>query len=165
MKYVEVRDTIKSGSLLAWSHRWWRTWYDIKVQFVRMFTRSEYSHVGVAWVTGGRVFVLEAVEPKVRIHPLSSLGSFYLIRDYIPWSNEVEEAALAEIGEEYSQLEAMANSMSRSINDKWQCAKYVWYIAELAGRKLYGKKTPSNVVQNALLDGYAIEFIENKDNI
>ncbi len=165
MKYAEARDTIKSGDLLAWSHRGWSNWYDFKIQFVRLFQRSEYSHNGIAWVTAGRIFALEAVEPKVRIYPLSSLGSFYLLRGYIPWTTEVEEAALAEIGEEYSQLEAMANSMNRSINDKWQCAKYVWYIAELAGRKLYGKKTPSNVVQNALLDGYAIEFIENKDNI
>jgi len=60
MKYSEVRDTIKSGDLLAWSHRGWRTWYDIKIQAVRFFTQSEFSHVGVAWAVGGRVFVLEA---------------------------------------------------------------------------------------------------------
>lgn len=161
MTYDEARPTIKSGDLLAWSHRGWRTWYDAKVQFVRMFTRSEYSHVGVAWVVGGRVFVLEAVEPKIRIHPLSSLGSFYLLRDYIPWAEFVEEVALSKIGAEYSQLEAIANGMNRSINTKWQCAKYIWHLAECAGRKLYGKATPSSVVNNALHDGCSIELIQN----
>ena len=69
--YQEVRSSIKSGDLLFWSHRELKSWYDLKVQIVRMVTRSEYSHVGVAWVTGGRVFALEAVVPLIRIYPLS----------------------------------------------------------------------------------------------
>ena len=75
-KYSEYRDQIKSGDLLAWSHRGFRSWHDFKVQAVRLFTQSEYSHVGIAWVVGGRVFVIEAVEPRVRIFPLSKLGEY-----------------------------------------------------------------------------------------
>lgn len=36
MKYKEIRPLIKSGDILAWSHRGWKSWYDIKIQFVRM---------------------------------------------------------------------------------------------------------------------------------
>ena len=44
-----------------------------------MFTRSTYAHVGLAWVIGGRVFVLEAVKPRLRIYPLSKYANFYLL--------------------------------------------------------------------------------------
>ena len=163
MNYEYARDKIKSGDLLAWSHRGWRSWYDFKIQMVRFFTRSEYSHVAIAWVVGGRVFALEAVQPKVRIHPLSTLGDFYLLRGYVPWTELTEEIALSKVGEKYSQLEAVASFFNKSINTKWQCVKYVWHIAECAGLKLFGKATPSNAVQNALKDGLELEYIENKD--
>lgn len=163
MTYTEVRPTIKSGELLAWSHRGWKTWHCIQIQMVRFFTQSEYSHVGIAWVVGGRVLVLEAVQPKVRIYPLSSLGDFYLLRGFIPWSNDIEEIALSQVGKEYSKIEAIASFFNKSINTKWQCAKYVQHIAECAGRKLFGRATPSSVVQNALMSGCEIEYIENKE--
>jgi hypothetical protein len=57
MKYEAAREKVKSGDLLAWSHRGWRSWYDIQIQLVRFFTQSEYSHVGIAWVVGGRVHI------------------------------------------------------------------------------------------------------------
>ena len=80
MIYKQARPMIRSGDVLAWSHRGIRSWHDLKIWLVRMFTRSEYSHVGTAWVVGNRVFVIEAVMPKVRIYPLSKLGDFYWLQ-------------------------------------------------------------------------------------
>jgi hypothetical protein len=97
-KYSEIRSQIKSGDLLAFRHEGWKSWHDFKVQLVRMFTRSEYSHVAVAWVVGERVMVVEAVEPCVRIFPLSKLGSFYWIPLNAPWKKETEEKALSYVG-------------------------------------------------------------------
>ena len=80
--YANIRQHIKSGDLLAWSHRapWWASLRDCKIALVRLFTRSEYCHVGIAWVLGGRVFVIEAVKPEVRIYPLSKLAPFYWVQ-------------------------------------------------------------------------------------
>ena len=103
MKYTDAREHLKSGDLLAWSHDRWRSWYDIKIQLVRMFTRSEYCHVGVCWCVGGRVFVLEAVSDGVRIFPLSRLLPFYWVPLSAAWEDEVEAWALRQVGERYSQ--------------------------------------------------------------
>jgi hypothetical protein len=107
MNYSEHRNNIKSGDVLAWSHRGWRSLYDIKIQIVRLATRSEYSHVGIAWVVGGRVFVIEAVEPRARIFPLSKLGNFYHVPMGANWDGRVEEAAISYVGAEYRQLHAI----------------------------------------------------------
>ena len=53
MKYINFRENIVSGDLLAWTHHGWNSWYNFQIQMVRAFTQSEYSHVGIAWCTGG----------------------------------------------------------------------------------------------------------------
>ncbi len=81
MKYSELRDTIKTGDLLAWSEGGdWKSWRNIQLNLVRMGTMSDYNHVGVAYVVGGRVFVVESVVPYVRIYPLSRLLPFFYIK-------------------------------------------------------------------------------------
>jgi hypothetical protein len=157
MLYREARPAIKSGDLLAWSHRGWRSWYDIKIQLVRFFTQSEFSHVGVAWVVGGRVLVIEAVVPKVRIYPLSKLGTFYLIPGFIDWTPETEEDALSFIGTDYSQLEALAAFFNTSVDlQSMQCAKLVSRIRT----KNLANPTPSEVVNVALSEGLVLHKID-----
>ena len=161
MKYKEARPLIKSGDLLAWSHRGWKSWYDFKIQMVRLFTQSEFSHVGVAWVVGSRVMCIEAVTPKVRIYPLSSLGSFYRIPDEIEWTDKTEELALSLVGTEYSQLEALAAFFGRTIYPaKMQCAKFV---ATLMGLHV-NNRTPSHIVEIAMRHGGELELIQNTEH-
>jgi hypothetical protein len=151
MEYNIVRPNIKSGDILAWSHKGWGSWRDFKIQMVRFFTQSEYSHVGIAWVVGGRVFVLEAVQPLVRIYPLSRTGDFYWIPMQLNWSEEVEEEALANVGDKYSQWEAIVAFFTvPGINNKWECAEYVAHIVTKAGVDLGDKLTPTCIVENAL---------------
>jgi hypothetical protein len=158
MKYEAIREEIKSGDLLAWSHRSWRSWYDIKIQLVRFFTQSEYCHVGVSWVVGGRVLVIEAVMPKVRIYPLSSLGNFYWIPEFMRWDSEVESKALNYVGTDYSQTEALAAFFEHSIHrDKMQCAKLV---ATLAGLERTNR-TPSEMVDYALSKDRVLHKVES----
>lgn len=156
MNYQDARGKIKSGDLLAWSHRGWRSWYDIQIQLVRFFTQSEYSHVGVAWVTGGRVFVIEAVTPKVRIYPLSKLGEFYWVPDFIDWTPEVEERALGFVGTEYSKWEALAAFFGRTVDaTRMQCAKLVCTILGIRSSNI----TPSHVVNAALDAGLTLHKV------
>lgn len=152
MKYDIARDLIKSGDVLAWTHRGWGSWYDLKLQLVRMWTRSEFCHVGVAWVVGDRVFVLEAVSSGVRIMPLSNLLPCFWIKRG-EWNGVFLQRALKEIGKPYSTWQAILGGfglLKGADDDKWQCAEYVSYILGLPWA------TPAEVV-------YGLQALEECD--
>ena len=156
MRYSAARPLIRSGDLLAWSHRapFWRSWHDFKVAMVRAFTQSEYSHVGTAWVIGGRVMVIEAVLPLVRIYPLSKAGEFYHLPLQAAWSDAALEYALAKVGHRYSQLQALqAFFHLPRADDLWECAELARAIAAQDGIDLGDKATPTAVVRAAQLRG------------
>ena len=164
MKYSEARSEIKSGDLLAWGHERWGSWYDFKVQAVRMFTRSEYCHVAVAWVVAGRVLVLEAVQPRIRIFPLSSLLPFYWVPLRTVWTEEAEQFALERVGEPYSEWQGVLAYLGRlgAGQDRlWQCAEYALEVLENASVPLAAPATPSAVVRAAqALPGTVLHFVE-----
>lgn len=165
MDYQDVRPLIKSGDALAWTHRGWGSWHDIKIQLVRMFTRSEYSHVAVAWVVSGRVFALEAVQPCVRIYPLSQLGDFYHLpaRFRLPiWTDDVETFALSKVGQPYSQWQAVLSFFGKTKSDSnWQCAEYAKAVLGAAEVKVYGKDTPTEFVRSLMYDGVQLTLVKN----
>ena len=163
MSYAAIRDRIRSGDLLSWSHDRWDSWYDFKVQMVRMATQSEYCHVGIAWVTAGRVFVLEAVQPRIRIFPLSSLRPFYWLPMGITWTPELEEFAMVRVGDPYSEWQAMAaffNHLASGADRVWQCAEYVDQILKTAGINLACKPVPTDIVRAAQRLGAPLELAE-----
>lgn len=161
MKYQDIRNHIKSGDLLAWTHRGWKTWHDFKIQMVRLFTQSEYSHVGTAWVIGERVFVIEAVVPLIRIYPLSKLGEFYWIPMDAPWREVTEVVALERVGYPYSQVEAIKAFLSLPLDDSvWECAELVAEIARYDGINLGTKYTPTAVVREAQLQNKSVYIVE-----
>lgn len=156
MKYSDVRDEIKTGDILAWSDGSWTNFHQIQLNLVRIFTRSEYNHVGIAWVVGGRVFVIESVVPKIRIVPLSMLLPCY----HIAINNDVtEDELLRTVGGKYSKIEAIRGFMNDEMlpeSDNWQCAKHIQIIhSKYNSAWVYCKSTPSAVVKFALykLDG------------
>lgn len=160
--YKEHRDKIRSGDVLAWSHRGWKSWRDIKIQLIRIFTRSEYSHTATAWVVADRVFVIEAVEPVARIFPLSKLGDFYHIPMDAPWHASTEEYALNKVGSDYKQLQAIkAYFESLGKDSAAECAALTIAIADKDGIDLGIKAIPAKVVQMALLLGKKLFFITN----
>jgi hypothetical protein len=108
LKYVDIRDRIKSGDVIAWSDGGWTNIHDIEVSIVRMFTQSEYSHVGVAYVLAGRVFIVEAVCPCIRIYPLSKLLPFYYLRTPDEWwTTNTEDVLIGRVGAKYSKMDAI----------------------------------------------------------
>lgn len=159
-KYEEYRGNIKSGDLLAWSHRGWRSWHDIKIQIVRAFTQSEYSHVGCAWVVGARVLVIEAVEPMVRIYPLSKLGDFYHVPVEAPWGLATEEAALGYVGRDYKQLEAV-EAYFRPLEEGTvsECAALVIEVLRRDGIYLGNRATPDAVMRTAQQRGHPTYYV------
>ena len=161
MKYQNARPLIRSGDILAWSHRGIHSWHDLKIWFVRLFTRSEYSHVGTAWVVNNRVLVIEAVKPMVRIFPLSKLGNFYWLRTGAYWRKSTEELALSFVGDNYSELQAIMSPFITPPNDdRWECAELVACIARQDGIDLGGVYTPSEVVLAAQKRGAPLTYVE-----
>lgn len=162
MKYIQARPLIRSGDILAFSHGNWKTWSGIKTNMVRIFTRSTYSHVGIAWVVGSRVFVLEAVKPRLRIFPLSQSGDFYLIGTGVSWSFGTEEYALAKVGTLYSELAAMRAFFDPlEEGNVEQCAAYVREVLKYEGLNLGTRSTPDAVVAEALkLEAAEVIYVE-----
>lgn len=128
MNYLDLRPIIKSGDVLAWSEGGWGSLHDIECSIVKMVTGSEFNHVGVAYVVGGRVFVVEAVVPLIRIFPLSKLTPFYYIRTPENWwTPRTEEFLLSRVGLPYSKWEAIKSFFSKDTDGElvWECAKLV----------------------------------------
>lgn len=162
MKYLEVRGSIKSGDLVAWSHRPWKTFYDFQIQMVRLATQSEYCHVGTAWVVGGRVFIIEAVTPKVRIFPLSKLLPCYLIKVEKEMTPEAEEFALLQVGMDYSKLQAIQSFFGKpNFDELWQCAELTIEIGKRSGNDFGLEYTPAKLVQNALENDLSLIWLED----
>jgi hypothetical protein len=164
MDYLDVRPEIKSGDILAFSHVGWKTWHDWKIQAVRMATRSLYSHVATAWVVGGRVLVIEAVQPLVRIFPLSKLGDFYWVPMNAPWSPAAEAKAMSAVGEKYSQIQAIESFFGEPKKDNlWQCCEFTKTVAETDGIIIDCHPTPANIMQTLQEMGKTINFVKNPE--
>lgn len=163
MNYAYARLQIRSGDLIAWSHYQWASWYDLQVQAVRVFTESEYSHVALAWVVGGRVFAIESVEPVIRIVPLSNLlgtEGCYWSPLGLDISDQELEFALSKVGNgAYSKLEAIASQLGTlqiGQDDLWSCAEFFVAARRLSGRDLGPKATPAAVVAKVQEKGYPL---------
>lgn len=159
-----MRPDVKSGDLLAWTHRAWGSWYDLQIQLVRAFTRSEYCHVGVAWRVADRVFALEAVSAGVRIFPLSRLLPLWWTPLKAVWTPEAEAWALAQVGEPYSKWQAVLAGLGllKAGDDSiWQCAEYAQAALAHAGVSLVCDATPTGVMYAAQqLPGVATRLVE-----
>lgn len=166
MRYEQVRPLIRSGDVVAFTHRKWSSFYDIQIQAVRFFTQSEYSHVALVWEIAGRLFLIESVVPLIRIVPLSMFvnDGFY----HLPMQCEMNDAelefALSEVGKgEYSKWQAIlaqVRGIKVGADALWECAEFVIASRRRSGIELGPKATPSAVVQKALERGTPLTYIQ-----
>ena len=156
-KYADIRSQIKSGDVFGWTHKsgWFSSWYDFKINFVRLWQRSKYSHVGIAITLAGRVFIIESVTGGIRLEPLSK----FLPCDWAPFKELDEEGierAMSVCGEPYSQIEAVLAAFDEDNPDshEWQCAKFVKWALRLDCRS-----EPAAVMDYALAQDCSITEI------
>lgn len=142
MKYLEYRSAIKSGDILVWSKD------SLVPSIIRLFTKSEYSHVGIAWEYRGRKFVVEAVEPYIRIVPLSDRTPFYHIPMGIDLTPEVEDFMFSKIGKaKYSVMDAIKAYFGIKTNPStYQCVEFSKEVIAKAGIEVPGLDIPSEFV-------------------
>ena len=171
MKYSDARPLLKSGDLIAMTSRApaFSSFYAFKIACVQAFTRSQFSHVAIVWVPpGGRVFLLEAVKPKVRIYPLSNALGEGEDTYYLPLTTDwlfAEEFALAHIGQDYSELKAIKGYFGPLTHGaETDCAEYVLEVLRAAGVDLGTVATPSAVVRHAQLQGAPCTLITNPES-
>ena len=137
MKYSDIRSKIVSGDLIAFEH------HNPASRLVQVTTRSAYSHIAIAWVVSDRVYVFEAVQPLVRIYPLSKLAPFY-------WCNigkDLNQKALnflnSNVGARYSLVDCINAFLGETTDDdKWQCAELCRQAKRLNGHDIDCKATP-----------------------
>lgn len=150
MDYKTARPLIQSGDIIAFRRD------GIVSSVIRAATRSDYSHVGIAWPVAGRVMLLEATLPSIRIFPLSKAAPFHWISLSKPLTPEAEEYALSRVGERYSVAEAMMGYFGLARPDqRWQCAEYVRSVLSLQCRE-----TPTGVVNEALRLNGTIHLVQ-----
>lgn len=153
--YHQVRQNIKSGDLLAWEGR---SFYG---RMIRLWSGSRYTHVGVAWVHQGRVFILEAREGAgVTIRALSRAGDFVLIPTQLEWADDVEAFALSNMGLPYSWGDILSVVFSRKLAAPgFICTEYAARVLEVAGLDMsHVDYTPVSIVDKVLnqLEGKAV---------
>lgn len=151
MDYLLYRSQIKTGDLLVWSTHRAKGLHLFVNKLIRLFTLSEYCHVGVAWVVGERVFIVEAVQPCVRIYPLSNEIPFYHVQMDLHVNDDAINYLLSRVGEPYSIWQAIRAYFGKPKADKqWQCAELVTSFYKRLGVNLKNTWTPSALVDGVL---------------
>lgn len=159
MKYSDIRPLIRSGDLLAWDTKGVGVWNKLLIWLGRLGQLTQWTHVGVAWVVGDRVFVLDAVASGVRDYPLSQTLPVYLISRNTPLTDEQLAFAISKKGQQYSYWECFLAWIKR--NDKtnkfWQCAEYASAVLGLDC-----DATPSAVIDYVMQRGGSMVFISSQ---
>ncbi len=151
-KYRQARMGIQSGDMLAWSDDNASGWHKFILNMIRLGTRSEYSHIGIACWVKDRLYVLEAKSPVIRFVPLSTVESFYHVPMNIVWQDKYTEKLKTYIGLEYSVIEALKAYLGIQLkdHDKWQCAELANRFYEYVGINLGDAFTPQSIVKKAM---------------
>lgn len=166
--YNDFRFTIKSGDLIAFSHTSWKSVYDIQVQAVRAASFTEFSHIGIAVVLGGRVWIAESVTPVVRFVPLSNFTKegFFVIHTDTEMTEEELEYLLSKVGNgKYSKWQAILawlGKLKLGADELYECAEYVILARRLSGLDLGDRAVPAAVVKEALSKGFPMYWLQDK---
>lgn len=146
MTYTDIRNRIRSGDLLAYRGTGWDGW------LVRQWTDSDYAHVGIAWLVGGRVLVLESYPGKgVRVMPASKRVPDAWVRVAGVWTCDAERMALEALGESYSLVDAIRAGLGLSMIDGgYQCAEYAIDVLTACQVPLRGCPPVPGVLVNTL---------------
>lgn len=168
MKYSECRDEIQAGDLVVFTHYKWASLYDIQVQLVRLFSLTEYTHVGVIVKIGNRLFIAESVSPVVRLVPLSNFAEegFFVIPTRNPMTDEELEYLLKHVGKaKYSKwqaIKAWLNDLDIGKDGEFECAEYVIAARRLSSLDLGPRAVPACVVQEALNKGLRLYYVKGE---
>ena len=164
--YYLYRRKIKSGDLLAWDSGSGSIFNTITLFIIKVVTLSPYVHVGVAWKTAGRLFVIEAGLDGVKISPLSKKKNFYHIAMDVKWTTAHDCFLLNKVGESYSVSDAIRGALGlleSHYDHKWQCAELATAFYSYLGMDLGDSYTPAKLVDVLLTMGKTLVKVTRVD--
>ena len=144
--YLELRPQIKTGDILAWRGTSIVSWV------ISKRTKSPYTHVGIAWVVGSRVLVLQADPGRgVDVAPLSKNIPVYWIQADAPLSEHALGIALHKLQTPYSILNAIRAGIGlRPKHGGMPCVHYANKVLKHNGVLLHlADLTPKTFVEMA----------------
>lgn len=150
-QYDEYIKTIKSGDLLAWSTNSKSSFLGkIITWVVRIFTVSEYCHVGIAYVKEDGLHVIEANPRYIRVTKLEDDEEFFHIPMDVAWTPPREAFMLSKVGLPYSYLDAVHAYFGQvsENDDTWQCAELADAFYHFCGMSFGDDQTPAGLVRN-----------------
>lgn len=123
--YSKLRDQIRTGDLLAWEITSFSEKSDLFLFLYQKIFKIKYSHVGIAVRIDDRVFVAEAVPPRVRLFPLSLKDDFYYIPCHLESNPKYLDYLLKDIGKPYSLFDLIKSIFNLSFNpENFYCSEY-----------------------------------------
>lgn len=130
--YSQIMKEIKTGDLIAWKTDKYRSILTFILFLYQKLTGALYTHVGIVVKIGGKLYVIEAVPPLVRIYPLENKEEFYWIDAKVnaPAARQLKFLT-SEVGKPYSILD-MFKSVFRLENNTKD-----YYCSELAAEFYY----------------------------
>lgn len=153
------RSEIKSGDLIAWT-----SLSSFYLKVVRLFTFSEYTHVGIAVVDDdGTIHVVEATRPRVIMNKLDDRMPIYHIPMKVDMTKEAKELLQSYIGKKYSVLQAALSYINIHIDDdKWYCTELAYDFYSKLGYKFKKRLTPTKLIKEAVSKyGKELNYIES----
>ena len=101
VKYNDIKTKLKSGYVVAYSNN------DLGAKIIKFATGSKYSHVGVVWIIGRHIMVLEStLNNGVDIRPIDT-SNFYWISTNVAWNDTYEAIATSKLETAYSLIDAI----------------------------------------------------------
>lgn len=154
VRYSEIRDTLKTGDLVSWKAGKVNSLFSAVLKIYQKILKPKSVHVGIVLVIGGRVFVVEARPPQIRIYPLSRMENFYLIRTNIPEDKNDVDLLLTEIGVEYGLFDLVRGIVfaDGKNNKEMYCSELASIYYEDVGTLDVNKfpeawRTPDNLIE------------------
>ncbi len=141
---------LKSGDILVWNDSFkGQSRYGA---LIRLFTASDFTHVGVAIKNDDGLFSAEANVPVIRTTKVDLSDRLFYIPTPIIHDNIGQSFIDDTQGLRYSYLDAIRSlfGIIDERNDKWQCAEYVLDYLKCYGHDLGRVYTPSRLVRAAM---------------
>jgi len=151
--WYKYQNQIKSGDLIIWSTNKVTKFEHVISIIIRMFTMSEYNHVGIAWKPTNDVsLVFEAITPKVVLTPLEREIPFYHIPMNIEFTEAHRNFLLSKLGTRYSHLQAIKAYYSKAKHAEYTiCTDLIMQFYNFANRPIeVDNYRPSEIVRGVL---------------
>ncbi len=161
--YAQYRKNIQNGDLLIWSSDKSSLMSRMYLYIIRLFTLSSYAHIGIALWVNGRLCVVEASQPVVKVIPISLANNFYHIKMNLQISSGDISWLMSKVGQKYSMVKAIKSyfKLPLELDSTWQCVQLVSEFYKKYNLIVDDSYIPSQFIDN-LLDDYTRSLVKVK---